>query len=354
MGYSTDDCKKYLITVYKDTEEKGWKRVKKYNDEQQRIARDFQYKDGRVATILETPNGLIDKNLLNKTLSVKPDPKNNPFDKVRNKNSTEKNSSNVKTDAQHFQDFMSKVLSGEPPQPDTTNNKSSIDMLKDFLKEQEERNNQPPINDMFNLGSMPRIYMEAIQDNNGPLNPLVKSKENMVTLLLENVSYESLDTSEEKFLYILVNGTQWEEKEGNQASTDFYNVIKQNESFFDNLVKREIDLPNMYLLHVINTALMIESMDEGYIPFHVMEGQEALKNMCEILEDIVQHYEKRNIPVEFDKEQVEGSVYTLESLKQLCSMNEAEDLWDKQDIDTEIDKLMSLIKSKSPKKGMKP
>lgn len=119
----------------------------------------------------------------------------------------------------------------------------------------------------------------------------------MVTLLLENVSYESLDTSEEKFLYILVNGTQWEEKEGNQASTDFYNVIKQNESFFDNLVKREIDLPNMYLLHVINTALMIESMDEGYIPFHVMEGQEALKNMCEILEDIVQHYEKRNIPV---------------------------------------------------------
>lgn len=35
-------------------------------------------------------------------------------------------------------------------------------------------------------------------------------------------------------------------------------------------------------------------------------------------------------------------------------MNEAEDLWDKQDIDTEIDKLMSLIKSKSPKKGMKP
>ena len=236
MGYSTDDCKKYLITVYKDTEEKGWKRVKKYNDEQQRIARDFQYKDGRVATILETPNGLIDKNLLNKTLSVKPNPKNNPFDKVRNKNSTEKNSSNVKTDAQHFQDFMSKVLSGEPPQLDTTNNKSSIDMLKDFLKEQEERNNQPPINDMFNLGSMPRIYMEAIQDNNGPLNPLVKSKENMVTLLLENVSYESLDTSEEKFLYILVNGTQWEEKEGNQASTDFYNVIKHNEIFFDNFV----------------------------------------------------------------------------------------------------------------------
>ena len=85
MSYSTEDCKKYLISIYSDTFEKGWKRIRKYNDEQQRVARDFQYSDGRIATILETPEGLKDKTLLdnnnNKKIVI-----NNPFEKVRQEN----------------------------------------------------------------------------------------------------------------------------------------------------------------------------------------------------------------------------------------------------------------------------
>lgn len=354
MGYSTDDCKKYLITVYNDTDEKGWKRVKKYSDEQQRIARDFQYKDGRLATILETANGLIDKSLLNKVIKpVKPDPNNNPFDKVRNKKNDDKSINHKKSDTEHFNDFISNLLNGTTPKPNT-NNKSSIDMLKDLLKEQEERKNQPQVSDIFNLDSMPRIYIEAIQDNNGPLNPLVKSKENMITILFENVDYQSLDTSEEKFLYILINGTQWDEDEGNKASTDFFKDFRKNRTFFDNLINRKIDLPNMYLLHIMNTALMIESMDEGYIPFHVMDSEEALSSMRVILQDILVMYEKDGEKIEFEKDLVEGSIYTLEKLKVLFRMNDSKDLWEKEDIDNELDKLIGLIKSKSPKKGMKP
>lgn len=103
MKYTTEDCKKYLITVYKDTVESGWKRSKKYKDEEQRVARDFMYEDGRIATILETPQGLIDKTLLNK----KPE-KFNPFAQIREQSKPKK-----PDDKEAFGNFMDKVLGGE-------------------------------------------------------------------------------------------------------------------------------------------------------------------------------------------------------------------------------------------------
>lgn len=363
MSYSTEDCKKYLITIYTDTEEKGWKRVKKYNNENNIVARDFEYKDGRKATVLELPEGLKDQSLLNQNPIIKksksdssPAPDFNPFAQIRNNSSDHKsnNTNPEKKEKEDFQNFMNKVLNGNPPEISNTP-KSSIDMLKDFLKEQDERNNQVKNgNDFFDLSGMPDIFVQAIHDNDGPLNPLVRAKENLITLLFENVSFKNLDTSEEKFLYVLVNGTQWEESDGNKASTDFFKNIRNNTVFFDNLIKREVDLPNMYLLHIINTAAMIEAMDEGYIPFHVMEGEEALSSMRLILQDILNIYEKDGKKIEFEKDLVEGCTYTLEILKELCSMNDAGDLWEKEDIDNELDKLIGLIKSKAPKKGLKP
>lgn len=359
MAYSTEDCKKYLVTIYTDTEEKGWKRIRKYNDDEKRVARDFEYKDGRKATILETPEGLKDKSLLNKLIEPI---KSNPFAKIREKNSQNHSQlpqhKNINSDDQ-FKDFMNKVLGGDSAPKNNTQNKSSIDMMKDFLKEQEEAKKRPPqdFGDMFGLGNMPGIYIQAIQaiqDNNGPLEPLIRSKENIVTQLLKGIEFSDLDTNEEKFLYVLVNGTQWEEEDGNKASTDFFPSIQDKESFIKNLMDKNVDLYNMYLTHIINVANIIESMDENYIPFHTMEGEEALKDMCMILKDIINIYEQQGKKVEFDKDLVEGSIYTLESLKKLCSMNDAEELWEREDVEKEIDELISVIKSKSPKKGMKP
>lgn len=357
MAYSTEDCKKYLVTIYTDTEEKGWKRVKKYNDEEKRVARDFEYKDGRKATILETPEGLKDKSLLNKP-PITP-VKSNPFAKIREQNShnhTQPSQPKQPGNDEQFKDFMNKILDGDSTPKDNTQGKSSIDMMKDFLKEQEEAKKRPQqdFGDMFGLGNMPRIYIQAIQDNDGPLEPLIRAKENLVTQLLKGIPFIDVDTNEEKFLYVLVNGTQWDEPDGNKASTDFFPSIKDKKGFIKNLIDKNVDLYNMYLTHIINIANIIESMDENYIPFHTMEGEEALTDMCKILKEIIKVYEQSDVKVEFDKDLVEGSVYTLESLKELCSMNDAEDLWEREDIEKEIDELISVIKSKSPRKGMKP
>jgi len=355
MAYSTEDCKKYLVTIYTDTEEKGWKRVKKYNDEEKRVARDFEYKDGRKATILETPEGLKDKSLLNKNPPVK----SNPFAKIREQNShnhTQPSQPKQSNSDEQFKDFMNKILGGNSTPKDSSQGKSSIDMMKDFLKEQEDakKRQEQDFTDMFNLSGMPAIYIQAIQDNDGPLEPLIRAKENIVTQLLKDIPFSDVDSNEEKFLYVLVNGTQWEETDGNKASTDFYPPIKDKESFIKNLMNKNVDLYNMYLTHIINIANIIESMDENYIPFHTMEGEEALKDMCSILKEITKVYEQEGKKVEFDKDLVEGSIYTLESLKELCSMNDAEELWEREDIEKEIDELISFIKAKSPRKGMKP
>lgn len=357
MAYSTDDCKKYLVTIYTDTEEKGWKRVKKYNDNEKRVARDFEYKDGRKVTVVETPEGLKDKSLLNKAPSLPV--KSNPFAKIREQNShnhSQPQQPKQPGNDEQFKDFMNKILGGDSTPKNSTQEKSSLDMMRDFLKEQEEAKKRPQqdFEDMFELGNMPKIYTQAIQDNDGPLEPLIRAKQNLVTQLLKDIPFSEVDSNEEKFLYVLVNGTQWEETDGNKASTDFFPPIKDKESFIKNLINRNVDLYNMYLTHIINIANIIESMDENYIPFHTMEGEEALKDMCEILKKIIEIYEQNEVKVEFDKDLVEGSLYTLESLKELCSMNDAEDLWEREDIEREIDDLISVIKAKSPKKGMKP
>lgn len=369
MSYSTEECKQYLITVYKDTQESGWKRVKKYKDEEKRVARDFEYSDGRKATILETPEGLKDKTLIDKLdksidnpLDNAQEPAFNPFAQVRG-SPTPTYSKNAKkvSEEEQFKEFMQKVLNGQvygEPVKDQQEPQSSLDMMKQYLKEQEDakKNPQQNLNDFFNMNDMPSIFVEAINDHTSLMDPFIKAKKNIVTDLLKDVAFSEIDTQEEKFLYVLVNGTQWEDNDGNKASTDFYFQIEeeQKENFIKNLIHREVDLPNMYLLHIINTAVAVESCDEGYIPFSVMNGEEALSSMHDILKDIVELYEKNNQKVAFEPDLIEASIYTLESLKELCSMNEVEDQWTKEDIDVELDKLMNLIKSKSPKKGMKP
>lgn len=375
MSYSTEDCKKYLVSIYSDTDEKGWKRVRKYNDEQKRVARDFQYVDGRTATILETPQGLIDKALLDKPKNIinnpfdkirQENPENhktkNPFEKVREENPENHNVSKNSED-EYFKKFMKQVLTGMDQQNNTYNNqnqkstanKSSVDMMKDFLAEQEHKQK---INDHFSsmFGEMPDILQQGILNHDNPIDQLVSQKENLVTHLLKDINYEELDTSEERFLYILVHGTQWEHQGEEQASTDCYVNIKNKEEFLLNLANKEVKIPNMYVSHILNTAAMIEAMDEGYVPFHVMDGQEAIKEMTNILIEMTEILEKNGKKVELDKDVVDGCVYTLLGVKEHCSMAECEGETDctKEDIDNEIDRLTNFIKSKLPKKGLKP
>lgn len=363
MSYSTEDCKKYLITVYQNTTESGWKRIKKYKDEEKRVARDFEYSDGTIATIIETPEGLQDKNVFNNRITKTVDNKNNdvefnPFAKVRGTPTpTYTNQTKKISESEKFEQFMKKVIYEKIPEQENQT-KSSLDMMRDYLNQEENAKKNPhnKVNDFFDGGSMPSIYQNAILDHTSPIDPFIKAKDNLIVQLLKDVPFENIETYQEKFLYVLVNGTQWQQSDGNKASTDFYFNIKGNEkeSFIQNLIQRDIDLPNMYLLHIINTAVAVESCDEGYIPFSVMDGEEALSSMHDILKDIVDMYEKNEKKVVFDSELIEASVYTLESLKQLCSMNEVEEDWEKKDIDEQLDKLINLIKNKSPKKGMKP
>jgi hypothetical protein len=303
MAYSTEDCKKYLKILYPETELKGWKRIRKYHDEKKIVARDFEYKDGRKVTILETPKGLQEK-----------------------KNQLNNQSQNSISD-EEFQNFLNQIMGSNPS--------SSQQNKKTFL-------------------DMPRIYIDAISQNNRPIYPLISNQENSITESFKNISYSKLNTNEDKFLYVLVNGTQWDEEEGNQASTDFFCLIQNKENFIKMLISKNVNLYNMYLTHIINIALMVEAGDEGYIPFQTMEGPEALKDMCFILKEITQLYEKEGQTVIFDKDLIEGAVYTLKNIKKLCSMNDAEDLWEQDEIDHELDTLILFIQSKNAKKGMKP
>lgn len=372
MSYSTEDCKKYLVSIYSDTFEKGWKRIRKYNDEQQRVARDFQYSDGRMATILETPEGLKDKTLLDKNKKIVI---NNPFEKVRQENPQNHKSNNPfekvrqensnndkKTEEEDFKKFMQQVLTGIKQQNNAYDNKedkqtgtpkSSIDMMKDFLSEQE---NKEKINDHFSnmFKDMPEILQQSILNNDNPIEQLVSQEENYVTQLLQDVNYSQLNNAQERFLYILVHGTQWDYKGEEQASTDCYDNITNKEKFLLDLASKEVNIPNMYVCHILNTAAMIEAMDEGYVPYHVMEGQEAIKQMTDILIDMVDILEKNDKKVQLDNDFVEGCVYTLNAAKDHCSMQECGDRWTKEEIDYEIDRLTSFIKSKLPKKGLKP
>lgn len=375
MSYSTEDCKKYLISIYSDTFEKGWKRIRKYNDEQQRVARDFQYSDGRIATILETPEGLKDKTLLDNKKIVINNPfekvrqenpqnhkSNNPFEKVRQENSN----NNKNTEEEDFKKFMDQVLTGIKQQSNSYYNtednkeykqtgtpKSSIDMMKEFLAEKE---NKEKINDHFNdmFKDMPEILKQSILNHDNPIEQLVSQEENYVTQLLQDVNYSQLSNAEERFLYILVHGTQWSYKGEEQASTDCYDNITNKEKFLLDLASKEVNIANMYVCHILNTAAMIEAMDEGYVPYHVMEGQEAIKQMTDILIDMVDILEKNGKKVQLKNDVVDGCVYTLNGAKQQCSMEECDGAWTREEIDYEIDRLTSFIKSKLPKKGLKP
>lgn len=375
MSYSTEDCKKYLVSIYGDTNEKGWKRIRKYNDEQKRVARDFEYVDGRTATILETPDGLVDKTLLDKPnkptvnnpfqkiRNENPDnhKNNNPFEKIKQENPDNQKNSNKNSEEEYFKKFMKQVLGGieqqnnnySNSQQQTPSQKSSIDMMKDFLAEQEYKEK---MNEHFSnmFGNMPDILQQGILNHDNPLEQLVGQKENLVTHLLKDANYAELDSSEEKFLYILVHGTQWEHQGAEQASTDCYVNIKNKEDFLVNLANKQVNLPDMYVSHILNTAAMIEAMDEGYVPFHIMEGQEAIKDMTDILIDMVEILEKNGKKVELDKDIVEGCVYTLLATKEHCSMGEAQGMWTKEEVDNEIDRLNNFIQSKLPRKGLKP
>lgn len=377
MSYSTEDCKKYLVSVCSDTVERGWKRVRKYNDEQKRVARDFEYMDGRKATILETPEGLVDKTLLDKSKKIvennpfaqvkKENPENhksdNPFEQIRQENPDNHKNSEKNSDEEYFKNFMKQVLGGiEQPNNNTYNNnqapenntkKSSIDMMKDFLAEQEQKEK---MNDHFMImfNDMPDILQQGILNSDNPFDQIVSQKENLVTHLLQDVDYEQLDSIEEKFLYILVHGTQWEYNGLEQASTDCYIQIQNKEEFLLNLANKQVNVPDMYISHILNTAAMLEAMDEGYVPFHVMEGQEAIKDMTDILVDMIDILEKNGKKVELDKDIVEGCVYTLLGAKEHCSMGECGDNWTEEQIHGEIDRLVNLIQSKLPKKGLKP
>lgn len=60
-NYTTEDCKKFLIEQYPDTQEKKWKRTKKYKDESGVVCRDFSYGEEYTVTLQETTHGLIEK-----------------------------------------------------------------------------------------------------------------------------------------------------------------------------------------------------------------------------------------------------------------------------------------------------
>lgn len=353
MSYSTEDCKKYLISIYKNTEESGWKRIKKYKDENQIIVRDFEYSDGTMATILETPEGLKDKSLLNKPKVNKPDPNVNPFSKIRGTPTpTYMPEKKQKTEKEKFEIFMEKIVKEPIPGANNPNildeNTSSLDIMKAYLKEQEDAKKMHE-----DMRRIQMIFMSSDTEHQR-VGPEV-NQENIVIELLKDIPFKDIDTSQEKFLYVLVNGTQWNEAEGNRASTDFYFKIEESKKnqFINNLILRNVDLPNMYLLHIKSVAEIIEAQDEGYIPFHVMEGEEALNAMHDILKDIINIYEKNQKTVVFDKKTIEETLPTLEALKELCSMDEVEEKWERKDIEENLDNLINLVKSKNLKKSNK-
>lgn len=358
MKYTTEDCKKYLITVYKDTVESGWKRSKKYKDEEQRVARDFMYEDGRTATILETPQGLIDKTLLNKKEERKQE-KFNPFAQIREQNKPKKSD-----DKEAFGNFMDKVLGDKNaysnPYSNTNNTtqKSSVEMMKDYLKQQEEeekrKKQMEDFMGMLDNSGMPSIFINAIKNDNTAIDHMIEQEKNLVVELLKDTKFSEMNSAEEKFLYILVHGTQWEGEDGEKASNDFFSKIEDKEGFIKNLVNRDVNIANMYLTHMLNQLTMMEAMDEGYIPFHTMEGDESVLETTKILKEIIELSEKHGQTINLDKDVVEGVIYCVDALRNLCSMNDAGDLWEIEEIYDVLDDLNNLVKSKSTKKGLKP
>ena len=110
----------------------------------------------------------------------------------------------------------------------------------------------------------------------------------------------------------------------------------------------------MYLVHMLNQLTMMEAMDEGYIPFHTMEGDESVLETTKILKEIIDLSKKHGQIINLDKDVVEGVLYCVNNLRELCSMNDAGDLWEIEDIYEVLDDLKNLVKNKSNKKGMKP
>ena len=349
MKYTTEDCKKYLVTIYKDTNEEGWKRVKKYNDEQKRVNRDFEYNDGRLATIIETPEGLKDKNILNV-------PKVSPFAKIRDEKGLDpKKSYSKNNDKNDFKIFLDKVTGGNLE--DTT--KSSIEKIKDLIaaKEIQEKINQAMNNNfdsMFKIEmkEMPSIYQKAIVDNTS-LEQMIRPNENLLDIMFKGVLFKDLVTIEEKFLYTVYCGPQWDETKDN-VSTSIYHKIINKESLINNMINKDIDLPNLYLTNIVNNILMMESMDEGYLPFHIMSGDECIKDMTIILKDIIILYDKAGKDIKLDKDLLEGALYKLNSIKELFSMNDAGEQWTEDEVRDTVEILISYLKEKEIKKGMKP
>lgn len=242
--------------------------------------------------------------------------------------------------------------------PSKDENKSSIDMMKEYLKQQEEeekrKEQMEDFMDMLNNSGMPSIFIDAIKNDNTPLEHMIQQDKNVVVELLKDTEFKEMNSTEEKFLYVLVHGTQWEGKDGEKASNDFFSKIEDKDGFIKNLINRDVNLANMYLTHMLNQLTMMESMDEGYIPFHTMEGDESVLETTNILKEIIELSEKHGQVTNLEKDVVEGVVYCVKRLRDLCSMNDAGDLWEIEEIYEVLDDLNSLVQNKSTKKGMKP
>ena len=120
------------------------------------------------------------------------------------------------------------------------------------------------------------------------------------------------------------------------------------------MINKDIDLPNLYLTNIVNNILMMESMDEGYLPFHIMSGDECIKDMTIILKDIIILYDKAGKDIKLDKDLLEGALYKLNSIKELFSMNDAGEQWTEDEVRDTVEILISYLKEKEIKKGMKP
>jgi hypothetical protein len=63
MSYTTDDCKNYLINLHNHTKKSEWKRVRKYNNTNSEVCREFlNHEFGLTVFLKETKNGLVEFN----------------------------------------------------------------------------------------------------------------------------------------------------------------------------------------------------------------------------------------------------------------------------------------------------
>lgn len=278
MKYSSKDCKNFLIGIYKDTKEKDWKSIKKYNNQNNYCLRDLKHTSGLCVTLMETFRGL----------------------KIINSNDAIKNTSDINNDKEKFDKFMAQVL-GE--------NKENI-----FIDDEDNLYNNP------------------------------KS-----TFFLQDISFNDMKTNDEKFIYIMINKYQLEPAKGERTSTYFYELMHEQErhKFVNVLKSSEIDLPNLFLLHIINICLMIDKEHETDMPYYIMGSEDSLLNMNLILKDICEKWEFNSFnTVNLDPNLANTCCALLKKIKKSYDLSESQEKWNDAEIDKELEKLNNLIKSK--------